>query len=451
MQKIERGKVYFFIGIGGIGMSGLAKIALEKGNRVLGSDTKSSKTTQDLEKLGATIYYTHESCHIKEGMSIIYSTGIPHDNVELKEAKRLNLPLLHRSDFLDFLAKESKPLLVTGTHGKTSTTALLSTLLMSSGLDPSFVVGGYVKHLDTNAHHGKGPYFVMEADESDGSFLKTKSFGAIITNAEEDHMDYWKTSERLKQGYLQFIDQVSHHLFLCEEDPFLQTVLNRGISYGFSSQADLRITRWESFDFHSTFDLEFLGKVYPHFSLPQPGRHQVLNATAAIGLALSLGISKEKIDEALKNYQGVKRRIDFIGEKNHIKVFDDYAHHPTEIVTTLKALHLAFPKNRLIVVFQPHRYTRLAHHLLDFSKAFSLADICLMTEVYSAGEVPISGVDTRALIDQMSHPHVAYCPKEEVITTLKNLSKPSDIIVTLGAGDITSYAPLFVQELETIS
>lgn len=443
---------YYFIGIGGIGMSALAKIAIERGAKVSGSDLGSNATTQALESLGVCVYKGHNFSNVKEDMIVIYNSMIAADNPELNQAKELKLKIYHRSELLDEFMKGKKSLLVTGCHGKTSTTAMLATILIEANRDPSFVVGGYIRHLMTNGKNGSGEYFVAEADESDGSFLRSKGWGAIITNAEEDHLAYWKSKENLLEGYKQFINQTENKelLFLCIEDPFLKSLGEKACYYGFSKEASLRILQMKQEGFFNHFDLFFEGKSYIDFKMPLQGIHQVLNATAAIGMALRLGISEESIKETLKSYQGVKRRLEFLGEVGSVKVFDDYAHHPTEVVTTLKAIKQALPNGRLVVVFQPHRYTRLKDNFLEFAGSFELADVCMITDVYSAGESPIKEINSEALVAKMSHPSVKRVSYEKLIATLIDVLQPSDTVITLGAGDITHYGPMLLRTLQEI-
>jgi len=447
---LKQPKKYHFIGIGGIGMSALARIALAKGYQVSGSDITENTATKNLKMLGALIYHEHSAAHIHEDMVVVYSSGIDCNNPEKKQAQALQLPLLHRSELLDQFMQKQKPLLVTGCHGKTSTTAMLSTLLAQGGLDPSFVIGGYLKTYLTNAHLGKGDYFVAEADESDGSFIRSKGFGGIITNTDEDHMEYWKTKERLLRGYEQFMQQTERKelLFLCAEDPFLASCKGLGQLYGFSSECDLRITQVEQKGFWSCFSLAFEGAYYKDLRVKMQGMHQVLNLSAAIGVALKLGVSIEKIRETLAIYEGVKRRLEPIGEAHQIEIFDDYAHHPTEIVTTLQGLKKALPARRLIALFQPHRYTRLEKHFAEFAQAFSMADVCIVTPVYSAGEKPITHISSEALVARMQHPHVAFVQTSHLSDLLLPLLKPNDVVVTLGAGDITYYGPKLLQCLQ---
>lgn len=444
---------YHFIGIGGIGMSALARILLAQNKKVSGSDLKETPTTEQLKALGAVIYLQHKAAHIHHGMRVIYSSDVPFDNTEKVEAERLKLPIMHRSELLDELMRGQKPLLITGCHGKTSTTAMLATLLMEGKQDPSFVIGGYVRHLMINGYYGKGEYFVAEADESDGSFLISRGWGAIVTNTDEDHIRYWQSKEHLLNAYKTFIHQTQQQelLFLCAEDPFLWNLALSAQYYGFSPECRLRITRMQQEGLVSEFDLLFEGKRYTQLRMKMQGVHQVLNATAAVGMALKLGVDIESIRHTLLNYSGVKRRLEYIGEVQGIKIFDDYAHHPTEIVATLKALKEAIPQGRIVVVFQPHRYIRLQRYLLQFAQAFDHADICLITEVYGvAEEEPILGVTSQKLIAQMTHPYVVDVHSQELLPTLLTLLQPEDVVLTVGAGDITKYGPLLLNQLKAI-
>ncbi len=442
---------YYFIGIGGIGMSALAKILLERGCQVFGSDIHENKSVKDLRALGAVIYLFHDALHIQSGMQVVYSSAIKQDNPEWIQAKRLALPLLHRSDLLDQLMQGQKSILITGAHGKTSTTGMVATLLKSAGLQPSFVVGGYLKQLGTNALQGSGDYFIAEADESDGSFLRTPAFGAIITNTDEDHLDYWKTQAKLQEGYLTFIKNVRHFdlLFLCEEDPFLASLQVKAQYYGFSDKAALRVINIRKQGLKTRFDLEFEGDYLCDFEMLIQGRHQVLNVTAAIGMAIKLGASIEAIKKGLSSYMGVKRRLEFLGEEKEVQVFDDYAHHPAEVMATLTTLKQSIGHRRLVVVFQPHRYTRLAHHMQDFAKSLNLADVCIITEVYSAGEKPLEHVSSAHLLALMRHVNAFKTSTESLIELLMTVARSGDVVITLGAGDITQYGPLLLDVLKS--
>ncbi|MEI6242380.1 MAG: UDP-N-acetylmuramate--L-alanine ligase, partial [Chlamydiota bacterium] len=330
---------YHFIGIGGIGMSALARILKEKGNTVQGSDLSTTGMVETLQQEGIKVFSSHDEKWVDPSCKVIYSTAIEENNPEYQKAISLRMPLLHRSDLLQELMEGFHPLFVTGTHGKTTTSALLSTVLVESEMDPSFVVGGIVRLYGKNARRGLGSYFVAEADESDGSFLKGNPFGAIITNLEREHMDHWKTEENLDNAFSTFAKKVisKDHLFWCKEDLRLQKLSMMGTSYGFQASAALRASdvRFEKGGMY--FTVHFEGKDYKEVFLPMIGRHNVLNALAVFGLSLRLGISEEKIRRAFSRFQGTKRRQEYIGEVSSVSFFDDYGHHPTEIKNTLEA------------------------------------------------------------------------------------------------------------------
>ena len=392
---------YHFIGIGGIGMSAVARILLKKGYRVTGSDASASAITDALAKEGAVVFIGHNEDHVNEGI-VVYSSAIKEKNSEYAKAKRLGMPMLHRADLLDRLAREKLPLLVTGTHGKTTTTALLASVLMVADCDPSFVVGGTLQGLQINGRKGDGPYFVAEADESDGSFLKTAPFGAIVTNCENDHLDYWKTPERLDQGFRDFLASVQKHLFWCKDDLRLCSFDPRGYSYGFSNDADLQILDWKQKDAGIVFDVQFKDTRYSEIFIPLFGRHNVLNGAAVFGLSLSLNVDEESIRKAFGAFGGVGRRLEKKGEAHGVICFDDYGHHPTEIQVTLKGLRKFAGERRVVVLFQPHRFTRTRDLWNDFLKSFGCADVVLVMDVYKAGETPIDGITGEKLASEMN-------------------------------------------------
>jgi len=322
---------FHFVGIGGIGMSALAHILLQKGIPVTGSDVAPSAMTDQLQKKGAEIFIGHSSHHIKPFMTVVCSTDIKEDNPEIKQAKKDGLPLLHRSELLFQLMNGYSPLLVTGTHGKTTTSSLLAHLLVSSGLDPAFAIGGVVRSLNANGGHGSGPYFVAEADESDGSFLNYLPFGAIITNVDNDHLAHWHSLDKLVEGFHRFADlvQSSEHLIWCGDDDILRSLKLKGFSYGFDPSNDLQIENFRQAGWKMIFDICFEGNAYPEIEIPLIGGHNVLNAAAVFGLGIKIQIPEEKLREAFASFQGVNRRAEFKGECRHIDIFDDYAHHPT--------------------------------------------------------------------------------------------------------------------------
>lgn len=431
---------YHFIGIGGIGMSALARILLKLGYRVTGSDVSQSAITEELVKEGAEIFIGHKEENVTEG-TVVYGSAIQPQNSEFAKAKRLGMSLLHRAELLDDLCQKKLPLLVTGTHGKTTTTALLASVLMQANQDPSFVVGGVIQNIHVNGRNGEGAYFVAEADESDGSFLKTKAFGAIVTNCENDHLDYWKSEENISQGFREFFSQVQsqQHLFWCKDDPRLCALLPSGFSYGFSESADLLITQWKQEQAGVVFEIEFQGRKYPSIFLTLLGRHNVLNGAAVFGMCLQLDIPEEAIRSAFRQFGGVKRRLEKKAHAHGVDYYDDYGHHPTEIRATLKALRLVAKERRVVVLFQPHRFTRTRDLWNEFIDAFQDADVVVLSDVYAAGEAPIDGVSGESLAKAIG----ALYGEEKVHL------RPFDVFLTLGAGDVTSRGIPILKEYET--
>ncbi len=442
-----------FIGIGGIGMSALAQILLERGWKVSGSDRSDSVLTRHLQSKGARIFYTHSEAHIDDPSLVVYSTAITPENPERQRAIEKQIPLIHRADLLKELMQGFLPLLVTGTHGKTTTTALLAHLLASADLSPSYAIGGIVPSLGGHSQQGTGQYFVAEADESDGSFLKYTPFGAIITNIDNDHLDHWKTESELIEGFRQFIHSTlsSQHLFWCGDDPSLRSVTSNGFSYGFHEVNDLHVFQYAPRGWGMQFDCTFQGKRYTHIEIPLAGQHQVLNAAAVFGLGICLGLSEEQIKTAFQSFQGVGRRLEKKGKMKAIELYDDYAHHPTEIQVTLNALKNAIGSRPLIVAFQPHRYTRLRDCLRLFGPVFQAADVLILTDIYAAGELPIEGI-TLNILHQEIQKHttrpIHYVPRLQLAQFLReHLSLQSDgVLVSMGAGDITHLSSELVYE-----
>jgi len=433
-----------FIAIGGIGMSALAKILLEKGEKVSGSDIAASYVTEKMQKAGAIVYIGHSAQNIASPRRIIYSTDVPVGNIEYQVAQEKKIPCLHRSDLLAELLLEKKALLVGGTHGKTTTSSLLAHVLMHAGMDPSYAIGGMVRSLQSNGHHGKGEYFVAEACESDGTFLKYSNYGTILTNIDNDHLNFWKTEEALCKGYETFAKNASKSLFWCRDDAKLAALSLKGTSYGFSPSADLRIIHFEQQGWDSVFDLTYQGRVYKNIELPLIGKHNALNATAVFGLALSLGVAEHTARAAFACFQGVGRRAEKKGEVRSIAIYDDYAHHPTEILATLSAMREAALGKRLVVAFQPHRYSRTKECLEQFPEVFDAADELIVTDIYSAGEAPLPGVTIDVVLEKIktrSKAKVHYVPRQELTSMLCSFLRPQDQLVTMGAGDITRVGP----------
>lgn len=436
-----------FIGIGGIGMSALAQILLQRGCLVSGSDLSTSPIVEQLESNGATVFKGHDRENLQGHPLVVYSTAVDRKNPEMARALDEKSPLLHRAELLRELMVGYRPLLVTGTHGKTSTSALLAHLLVSSGLKPSYAVGGWIRSLASNGQHGTGPYFVAEADESDGSFLKYAPFGAVITNIDHDHLDFWKTEEAMTEGFRKFAQSVisDDHFFWCGDDANLRALKLKGYSYGFDEGNELRVQSFYQSGWKMVFDVTFLGKEYKDIELPLIGGHQVLNAAAVFGMGLALNIEESLLRQGLATFQGVNRRLEKKGSVEGIEIYDDYGHHPTEIRATLRAVKRAIGSRRLIVFFQPHRYTRTRDCMSTFAGAFHHADLLVVTDIYGAGEAPIEGVTGEGLYEQIrqqAEGEVYYVPRKELVSFFKRLPKAgkNDVIVSMGAGDITSLA-----------
>lgn len=450
-QECNQG-CYHFIGIGGIGMSGLAKMLLEQKQRVSGSDIASSVLTDALIRAGATIHVGHAKEHVPDGATVIYSSDISQDNPELVAAIDKKCPLLHRSDLLVTLMQNHSVIAIAGTHGKTTTTALLTHVLHAAGLDPSFAVGGQMQGTQSNAAFGKGPYFVAEADESDGSFLKYSYEYAIVTNVDTDHLAHFGNWEALVEAFRKFMhpQKPPKMLFTCADDVTLEALGIPGISYGFSDKARLRITNFSQTSFQIQYDVVFDGKIYKEVQVSLTGRHNALNSLAVFGLVLSLGVSEEACRAALKTFSGVKRRLEKKGEKDGVLFFDDYAHHPTEIATTLQALRQALPGRRLIVAFQPHRYSRMRFLLKNFAATFDDADLVVITDLYTAKETPVPQVTSEAIYEEIKRHYptkTIFVPRIDLVEGLKVKLCPGDVLVTMGAGDITKVGPELCQEM----
>jgi len=435
---------YHFIGIGGIGMSGLARLLLSQSVNVTGSDMAFNKVIEDLIQEGAVIYKGQAAENIPPKAKVVYTSDVKSDNPEYQAAVRMGCTLLHRSDLLNELLREKKSLAVAGTHGKTTTSSLLATVLLEGGLDASFAIGGVLAGRQSNAYWGKGEYFPFEADESDRSFLKYHPFGAIITNIDRDHLNFYEGSfPLLVESVKTFMSQVksSRHLFWCRDDPPLAALQFGGQSYGFHSESDWKIVGVNQKGFKIFFDIEHQGHLYPQIELPLMGRHNALNGVAVFGLSHTLGVSEAKIRQAFKTFQGVLRRCETKGISHGIHFIDDYAHHPTEIQTTLEGIREAIGSRRLIAVFQPHRYSRTQDCLGSYGTVFDAADELLITEIYGAGETPIPHLSHALIqreIEEKSMIPCRYVSRCVLGEFLSSYLRPFDLLVTLGAGDITT-------------
>ena len=450
-------KKVHFVGIGGAGMSALAKILVEKGYEVSGSDIKESAMTSTLADLGVKIFIGHKAENIQGAEAIVVSSAIRDENPEKAEAKRVGMPILHRSDVNAFLINGCKGIAVAGAHGKTTTTSMLGVVLDVAGVSPSIIIGGELDDLGSNAQLGKSDYLVSEADESDGTFLKYYPHIAIVTNVENDHMDHYGTMENIIKAFTQYINQVKEDgcAVVCFDNENIRNIVKnvktKIISYAIDHEADYKAANIQMDTNGTTFDVyhgqEKLGTIKLHV----PGRHNVLNAMAAIVAGLQTGITVEQMAEGFLQFNGAKRRFQTKGRLNDIWVVDDYAHHPTEIATTLKAARQTAPK-RLICAFQPHRYSRTQLLQKEYGSCFKDADILILTDVYAAGEDPIPGVDGTLLVkevEQQTGKKPVYIQnKADIATYLKEMAAPGDLIMTMGAGDIVKCGEELVALLQ---
>lgn len=443
-----KSKRLHFIGIGGSGMSGLARIALSHGIAVSGSDAKDSSVLSALGALGAKVFSDHLAHQVDGSDFIIYSTAIGQNNVELARARELNLPILTRAQALAILMSDSRSIAVAGTHGKTTTSSMLTVALQACGLDPSFAIGGTLTSSGSNAHRGTGEHFVAEADESDGSFIEYRPFAAIVTNVEHDHVDYFATEADVTQAFSDFAATIAKdgYLVYCADDAGSAHLASsvqgpKLISYGTSVGADLFIDSINLLPMGSTSRVLWKGRAIGNLSLQVPGLHNVLNAGAALAMGLSLGAPAAEMLTGLASFHGTGRRFELKATVHGIRIIDDYGHHPTEVEVTLTAARRYAGEGRLIVIFQPHRYSRTKAFMSEFAKALGIADQVVLLEVYAASEKPIPGVTSETIAEKMENGH--FIPNfleasEWVIAE----AKPGDVIVTLGAGDVNSLAPI---------
>lgn len=436
----DKKESYHFIGIGGIGMSALAHLLLQQNIAVSGSDLSATATVAHLKNLGAKIFSSHSKENISSGSTVVYNSYITKDNSEMDAAIHLNCTVIHRSELLAFLAERQKMIAIAGTHGKTTTTALLTWVLHCAQKDPSYVIGGIVPQLSTHGKKGSGTYFIAEADESDGTFLRYRPHGAIVTNIDCDHMDYFGAKSHLVQAFQTFISHVAEPslLFWGGDNSELKSICSKGVSYGFHPECDLRITSYKPIGWSSIFSLNWKGVVYSDIELALCGEHNVTNAAAVFGLSLALGIEENRIREAFSSFGGVLRRCQMRGECRAISLIDDYAHHPEAVSKTIKAIRSAIGERRLIIVFQPHRYSRTVLTLGQWGAVFNGADKVFITEIYGAWEKELN-VSHDAIIKEVDSSSLpcSFLPRLVAAEFLAKMARPHDVIVTMGAGNIT--------------
>lgn len=452
-------KKLHFIGIGGIGMSGIAEILINLGYEVSGSDLSESEQTRRLREMGATVYQGHFPSNIEDYHVVVTSTAIDPTNPELIEARKRNIPIIHRSEMLAELVRLKHGIGVAGTHGKTTTSSMLAYLLDHGKINPTAVIGGKVLNFGSNARVGEGEYIVFEADESDGSFLKLLPSIAIVTNIDADHLDHYKYFNNVKEAFVEYMNNIPFYGYsvLCIDDPVVRELLPRVerpyITYGFSDDADLQAVNVRLEKGRMKFEAIQGEGSMGEFEITSLGNHNVLNALSVIAVAIDLGMPLEAIREGLASFQGVGRRFERIGEENDILVIDDYGHHPTEIRATLAALKKL--ERRLLVIFQPHRYSRTELLWDEFGQSFANADLVFLTEIYPAGEKPIKGV-TSSLIAESIEKHenrkaVIIEKFEEIPDVVAESARKGDVIVTLGAGDIYKSGRLILERVKEVN
>ena len=463
LKRPENLGVIHFIGIGGIGMSGIAEVLVQSGYLVQGSDIKASNNTKRLEKLGIEVFIGQRKSNILNAKIIVVSTAISKNNIELVEAKKIFLPIVHRAEMLGELMRLKQSIAIAGTHGKTTTTSLIAKMIEENGMDPTIINGGIISSLDSNARMGKGDWMVVEADESDGSFTKLNPTAAVITNIDLEHLDFHKNEKNLELAFFNFLSSIPFYGFicLCTDHPRVQKLISKledkkVITYGLSANADVRATNIIYNNNKMNFTLSISNRRKLEISsyeieFSMIGIHNIQNALATIATGIELKIPIEKIKNTLKTFTGVQRRFQNVGNFKNTTIIDDYGHHPVEINAALAAARLLTPKSKIISIFQPHRYSRIKDLFNDFCSCFNDADYVFLLDVYPAGEEPLKGFESNDLKNGLlkyGHKNVLYIESKKALIreTLKIIS-PHDIIICLGAGSITKIANTLEKEL----
>ena len=454
-----------FVGIGGIGMSGLAEILRTMEFDVSGSDLKPNDITRRLETMGVRVDVGHLAKNVEGADVVVYSSAIDDANPEIQRARALEIPIIPRAEMLAELMRVKYCVLMAGSHGKTTTTSLVATVLRAAGLDPTVVVGGKVNALGSNARLGEGDLFVAEADESDGSFLKLTPTIGVITNIDAEHLDHYGTHEKVKEAFVQFANKIPFYglAVLCLDHPHVQAIIpqiqRRHVTYGVSKQADYRAKNVRFSGLSTHFEVWRRGESLGDFTVKMPGHHNVLNALSVVAVADELEVPFDVVREAIKSFHGVQRRFTVLGQPaitregktGDVMIVDDYGHHPAEVEATLDAAQNGFDR-RVVVAFQPHRYTRTESLFDDFTRAFNKADVLIVTDVYAAGEKPIPGATGEALVEAIrahGHHNVRHiADKKQIAAALIELARPGDLVIALGAGDINASARELLAALE---
>jgi UDP-N-acetylmuramate--alanine ligase len=445
-----------FIGIGGSGMSGIAELLLNLGHKVTGSDLASSEITKRLSDFGAVIYKGHTGTNIDGAEVVVISSAVKEENPEICEARKRKIPVIQRAEMLAELMRLKYGIAIAGSHGKSTTTSIIGSVLTAGGLDPTIVVGGRLKGMGTGAKLGRGEFLVAEADESDGSFLRLTPAVVVVTNIDIEHLDHYGNIEAIKNAFTDFINLIPFYgqAVLCVDDENVREVISRfgkrHITYGFSKDAEITAVDIRHCGENTYFTALRNGEILDTVEIKLSGRHNVLNALASIAVGLEFELPFSKIKEGLQNFRGVQRRLQIKGEKSGVTVIDDYGHHPTEIKATLNGIRDGWPSRRIIAVFQPHRYTRTRDLKEEFFTAFEASDDLIITSIYSAGEEPISGVTGEMIcegIRKSGHKQVQYIKESSgIVQALRAIAKPGDIVITMGAGDIWKTGEEYLDE-----
>jgi len=454
---LQRKHGIHFVGIGGIGMSGIAEVLLNLGYEVSGSDLYESQTTQRLQSMGARIVIGHREANLESNPSVVViSSAVKFSNPEVLEARKRTIPVIPRAEMLAELMRMKYGVAVAGSHGKTTTTSMIATVLSAAGLDPTMVIGGRVKSLGSNARLGQGEYLVAEADESDGTFLLLTPTIALVTNIDREHLEFYQSMDRLKESFLDFINKVPFYgqAVLCLDDPHVRSLLpkvkKRYVTYGLSPEADFYARDLQANGMEMKWSVCHQSRTLGEMRLHMPGRHNVTNALSAVAIGQELGIPFERISESLEAFMGIHRRFEIKGEPGNIMVIDDYGHHPTEIRATLSAIRDGWSRP-LTVIFQPHRYSRTRDLFEEFVTAFDGVDRLILTEIYPAGEEEIPGVRSELLyraIKRRTHMEIQIVPnKDDIVKELLPKLKAGDMVLTLGAGDIYKVGEALVESL----
>lgn len=450
---MQEQKHYYFMGIGGIGMSGIAEILLDSGYQVSGSDIKVSSVTERLQKKGAVIHIGQKTENITEKIdAVVRSSAIRSNNPELVQAQKLGIPVLHRSQMLAKLMEDKRAVCVAGAHGKTTTSSMIALMLELSGYDPTIVVGGEIAQISSNAKSGKSDLLVAEADESDGSFLNLLPWMAVITNVEEDHLDHYKNLEEIRQAFIAFVQKTGSRgvavlNYDCEETRQMAALApGKVISYGFAADAQMQGCNWHYEQGVNMADVYWQGACIGTLRLHVPGQHNISNALAAVAAGLEIGLDFAEIATALEQFGGARRRFQLLGNVQDIQIIDDYAHHPTEIAATIEAAR-SVHKGRLVAVFQPHRYSRTKFLAEKFAESFHLADEVILTDVYAAGEMLSEGAESDVIISCMKQP-VQLVHREKLNDFLLDFVKPGDLVLMMGAGNIWQNSLQLVEDLK---